>query len=234
MTISGVDVSSWQGSAIDWAAVTGAGYEFVLVKATEGTSYTNPDFAADWIGAQKAGMARGAYHFALPDVNAAADEAAYFLRAVGQLTPGDFLALDVEAGSGNLLPWVAAFLAAVQAAAGFKPLLYSRTEFMAAHNLLDASLADNGLWLAQYQSTQPPAPAPWQFVAIWQSGQGSVPGIAGLVDQDVFNGTRDQLLKYGAPPKPQPTNDDFEQLHRLVDAEPFDAGALVAYAGRFV
>lgn len=34
-------------------------------------------------------------------------------------------------------------------------------------------------------------------------------------------------------PPPTPTNDDLEQLHRLIDAQPFDAGALVQYAQAF-
>lgn len=205
MSLSGIDVSSWQGAAIDWNAVAGAGYAFSLAKATEGVGYVNPAFAAQWTGAQAAGLVRAAYHFALPNQNSAPDEAAYFLKAVaanGGLLPGDALALDVEAGNGDLLPWVSAFLQATEAAVGFKPFLYSRTEFMASHGLLDPSLADNGLWLAQYQAQQPPAPAPWEFVAIWQSGQGNVPGISGLVDLNTFNGDRTALLKYGAPPKP--------------------------------
>lgn len=206
MGLPGIDVASWQGAAIDWPAVAGAGYGFALIKASEGVVYANPTFAPDWTGARAAGLVRAAYHYAQPDRNSPQAEVGLFLtclQAGGGLATGDALALDVEAGSGDLLAWVQAWLAAVEAAVGFKPLLYSRTEFMAAHALLDASLADNGLWLAQYQSSQPPPPAPWAFVAIWQSGQGAVPGIAGPVDLDTFNGTRDQLLRYGKPAPPR-------------------------------
>ena len=43
--LNGIDVASHQhpgGAAIDWTAVKQSGQSFVFVKATEGTSYTNP------------------------------------------------------------------------------------------------------------------------------------------------------------------------------------------------
>src|SRR3989442_15667228 len=36
--LDGVDVSHWQGT-IDWSKVAGAGKTFVIMKATDGTSY---------------------------------------------------------------------------------------------------------------------------------------------------------------------------------------------------
>ena len=48
--ITGVDVASYQhpgGAAIDWGQVRSAGHRFAYVKASEGTSYTNPYFAQD-------------------------------------------------------------------------------------------------------------------------------------------------------------------------------------------
>lgn len=240
MGIAGIDCSSWQGSAIDWNAVYAAGYVFALIKATEGTTYVNPDFQAQWQSASAAGLVPFAYHFALPDQNRPQDEAAFFLDTVHKLVEmpvGSGFANDLEAGSGDLFPFADGWATTVEGREGFSPFLYSRTTFMAAHGLLDQRLTRCGLWLAQYQQTQPPAPAPWPVTAIWQSGQGSVPGITGLVDLNLFNGDLSQLKKYGKPQPPAPpvpTNDDFEQLHRLVDAQPFAAQALIAYAQRFV
>ena len=54
------------------------------------------------------------------------------------------------------------------------------------------------LWLAAYQASQPPPPAPWETVSIWQfTDTGAVPGISGAVDLNRFNGTREQLLALG-------------------------------------
>lgn len=202
VSISGIDVSSYQGT-VNWPAVAGAGYQFAAVKATEGVGYVNPFFAVQWAGAKQAGMVRIAYHFAQPSQSAAADEAAFFLSTVGRLEPGDGLALDLESGGGNLLSWALTFLRAVEAAVGFKPFFYSGLWFMQPAGLVGSpDLAQYGLWLAAYQANAPAPPAPWQFWAIWQTGQGSVPGVGGVCDLDVFNGTADQLRAYGMQVSP--------------------------------
>lgn len=58
------DISSHQSGA-DLAAYA-RGHRRILLKATEGTSYTNPHFAAWWRLSARLGLARGAYHFARP------------------------------------------------------------------------------------------------------------------------------------------------------------------------
>jgi hypothetical protein len=59
MTIYFPDVSSFQ------AGISFAGCCAVLIKATEGTGYTNPDFSPACARAHKAGAFTGAYHFLL-------------------------------------------------------------------------------------------------------------------------------------------------------------------------
>src|ERR1044072_249179 len=58
----GIDVSHWQGS-INWGSVAGSN-RFVYMKATEGTTYRDPNFNSYYTGSYNAGMIRGAYHFA--------------------------------------------------------------------------------------------------------------------------------------------------------------------------
>lgn len=58
----GIDVSDHQGT-IDWNAVRQAGQIFTFVKATDGITWTDPEFAANWSAAKAAGLLRGAYHF---------------------------------------------------------------------------------------------------------------------------------------------------------------------------
>ncbi len=41
--LTGCDISHWDG-AIDWPALKGGGINFVFVKATQGTTYIDPDF----------------------------------------------------------------------------------------------------------------------------------------------------------------------------------------------
>ncbi len=222
MTVLGIDIASYQGVP-DFAQVTGAGYRFVLNKATEGTTYTNPRFAVTWPAIAAAGLARGVYHFAQPDQNTAKAEAAYFVQAIGALAQGDVLALDIEAGSGDLSAWVLAWLQAVDAATGVTPIIYSSSSFMAAHGLTgDTALSGYGLWLAEYGVPTPTVPAPWGFWALWQnSGNGTVPGIVGACDIDEFNGTVAGFKAYGyqpAPVKPTPTNNDLVYLAKFLFA----------------
>src|SRR4029079_10563955 len=61
----GMDVSSAQGS-VDWQAAYNLGARFAYVKATEGTSYTNPSFAQQYNGSYNIGTIRGADDFAHP------------------------------------------------------------------------------------------------------------------------------------------------------------------------
>lgn len=215
----GVDVASYQGSP-DWDAVKAAGYAFAFTKVTEDDGYVNPFFARNWREIRRAGLYRGAYHFARPEGADAGQEADYFLDhvdAAGGLQTGDMLVLDLEAGTGDLGPWVLTFLHRCEDRAGFKPLVYTGAWFSGPHNLgAYPEIGQYGLWLASYQSTMPPAPEPWEFVAFWQfSDKGQVPGVVGNVDLNVFRGPLDRLPLYGKPgsipgpspepPKPEPT-----------------------------
>lgn len=217
MALGGIDVANHQGT-INWGAVAGAGVEFMIAKATEGTTFRDPFFGMNWSGAKLVGLARGAYHFARADLGTSPEgEADWFLSVVEPgLEVGDFLCLDIEDADAvhpqpaDLHGWVAAWVGRVTARAGFRPLLYSTASYLTAHNLAGkADLADCGLWLASWSDT-PPAkfpkpPPPWEFVAIHQwSSKGRVPGIAGDVDLDLFNGTVDRLRAYGKPAAPPP------------------------------
>ena len=96
--LPGLDVSSWQGN-VDWSSVAANGGRFAYVKATEGTTYTNPYFTQQYGGSFEAGLVRGAYHFALPDHSSGTAQADWFASHGGawsadnQTLPG---ALDIE------------------------------------------------------------------------------------------------------------------------------------------
>ena len=75
--VTGLDASDHQ-PVIDWSAVASGGARFAYIKATEGTGFVNPDFAAQYDGSYQAGLIRGAYHFALPGRSSGAAQASYF------------------------------------------------------------------------------------------------------------------------------------------------------------
>ena len=95
--VIGPEVSSHNqdaGGTVDWTVVHGAGgASFAFVKATEGGTYLNPSFASDFASIHKAGMIRGAYHYARPSGGTNAEitadataEASFFIRTTGPLT----------------------------------------------------------------------------------------------------------------------------------------------------
>lgn len=58
----GLDVSSHQGT-IDWRAVSADGITAAYIKASEGGTWKDKQFATNWKGASTAGLRVGAYHF---------------------------------------------------------------------------------------------------------------------------------------------------------------------------
>ncbi len=185
----GIDVSHFQGT-VDWQAVRQAGVEFAFVKATDGLTWVDPQWATNWPAMSAAGVLRGAYHFFEPGDDAA-EQADFFLQTVqpaaGDLPP----ALDVETVGGSsaaLWEGVETWLQIVASAVGAPPFLYLSPDF-AADNQAPASLAAYPLWVAEYGVSAPSLPAGWSDWLIWQSSEtGSVAGVTGSVDLDVSNG----------------------------------------------
>lgn len=60
--IKGVDVSSYQGD-IEWNILSSQNISFAFIKATEGSSHVDKNFAKNFEEAQKTSLAVGAYHF---------------------------------------------------------------------------------------------------------------------------------------------------------------------------
>ena len=203
--ILGLDVSAHQG-AVNFAAAKAAGRDFVVMKATEGVGWSDPTFATNRAAAHAAGLIVGIYHFASAGVPT--NEAAYFTGVVGNLQPGEFLVLDWETSfTGDHVAWCTAWLEAVRAKTGVAPLIYMNQSTVAGHNW--SALAQTyGLWLARYDN----APSVVDTVPYWgspamkqYSDAGSVLGVSGGVDVDVFYGSVQQLLAYGKGGTPTPT-----------------------------
>jgi GH25 family lysozyme M1 (1,4-beta-N-acetylmuramidase) len=189
-TIDGPDVSSYQhpnGVGINWAKVKAAGKDFAIIKATEGTYYTNPYFSTDYAHAHRAGLVRGSYHFARPGypLRTTADaQADFFVSKLGSsLTTAATLppALDLEVTGGlhrgALVTWAQLFLLRVRALTGRTPMIYTYPYFWSAALHDPAGLSRYPLWMASYDGAPPTPPTLWQFT----SGA-RVEGIRGKVD----------------------------------------------------
>ncbi|PXY31445.1 lysozyme [Prauserella muralis] len=202
--VLGHDVSGWQG-AVDWPKTAKAGAKFVYVKATEGTGYTSDDFTQQYNGSYEAGLVRGAYHFARPDVSSGAKQAAYFVAngggwsADGRTLPG---ALDMEynpygdtcygKSPAEMVAWIKDFSDAYKARTGRAPTIYTSTSWWeTCTGNSDVFGRTNPLWLARYAKQVGTLPAGWPTQTIWQfADSGSLPG-----DQNYFNGDIHQLTR---------------------------------------
>lgn len=187
MQLNVIDISSWQhpnGQEIDWEKVAASGIHGVVIKATQGTWYTNPFFKGDVEGATKAGILVGAYHFAEPARSGPDDQARYFHDAiVGLNLPlGGWLDLEETMPQGffELQNWADAFMAATdtpQVPSG----LYVNLDFA---NQMNGTGTVKRLWLANPSNDSNPY-HPYMV----QTGKGAVDGIVGAVDLDtIVNG----------------------------------------------
>ncbi|KAH7902799.1 glycoside hydrolase family 25 protein [Hygrophoropsis aurantiaca] len=205
-TISGIDVSSTQGRNINWSKVKSNGIHFAFVKATEGTSYVNPDFSSQYSGATKVGLIRGSYHFAHPGSSSGSAQATYFIKHGGGWSkdgitlPG---ALDFEAGCNGLshsamVAWIKSFSDRYHSSEGRYPILYIRTNWWKSCTGNSASFGSkNPLWLASWASSMGPLPAGWKSATFWQytNHSSSNPG-----DQNEFHGDLKALRKLALGP----------------------------------
>ena len=186
--IMGLDVSKYQGQ-IDFAAVAGAGYRYVLVKATQGVDYIDPNFKTNYQQAKAAGLLVGAYHYYMTD-DEPEPQFQNFSGNAGLLSGDLPPVVDIEALAKNSLPDLAQnlqqFLEQLEQHHGVKPIIYTGENF--ANQYLNG-LGAYPLWLAEYGVDSPTLPHGWQTWTFWQYSQSTtVAGIEGKVDGDRFNG----------------------------------------------
>ena len=200
--VYGDDVSAYQGN-VNWSQVVANGGKFTYIKATEGTYYTNPDFAQQYTGSYNAGLTRGAYAFAIPSYSSGTSQADYFASngggwsADGSTLPG---ALDIEynpygaecygLSQSAMVSWIQAFVNEYHARTGRWAVIYTTYGWWSTCTGNYGGFAGyDPLWIANYASTAGTLPAGWPFYTFWQyANAGTFPG-----DQDVFNGSQGNL-----------------------------------------
>lgn len=201
--VSGIDVSHFQDQ-IDWQQVRSVGVIFAFIKATEGTSHSDPQFAGNWHRAKAARVLRGAYHYFHPQVDPQR-QARFFLDKLngdpGELPPVLDLEVLTGASPGQVIAGAGRWMELVAAELDRSPVLYTGSAFWRRTLNNSTALSDYPLWIAHYTSaSNPVVPAAWPAWTFWQfSQQGRVAGISGDVDLDVFNGTVDDLQALCGP-----------------------------------
>lgn len=157
--IYGTDVSSYQPEQFPLELPDGTPIEFVMIKVTQGGTYTNPKWKAQAAWARQHGLAVGFYHF-----GEAGDQkvhAGRFLGVLGALYPGETLWYDWEGVA--LAPTNAekdAFILEVKRQRpGRKVGLYCNVDFW--KNRDTTSYHGDALWIASWAPGEPPIEASW-------------------------------------------------------------------------
>lgn len=200
----GIDVSHYQGT-INWASVKAAGISFAFIKATEGTSYKDPEFNANYLHAYNNKVIRGAYHFARPDLSSGASQATYFASHGGAWSADNLTLpgmLDLEGGcygksTSSMRSWILDFYTTYKSKTTRDIMLYTSPSWWNTCT---------GSWTGMYSrsplvvanwttASSPTIPAGFPYWTFWQyTDSGSVSGISGAVDRDRFSGDRSRLL----------------------------------------
>lgn len=219
--IRGIDVSKWQGT-IDWDKVKADGIQFVIIKATEGTSYVDPNFKKNVEGARRAGLVIGAYHYAHPDNNPQ-KEVEFFIKTTANISLDLPPVLDLEVNKGlnkaAVTQFAVQWLTAMEERIGRRPIFYSYTSFI--RDYIGTQLAAWPLWIAHYEVLQPSSNGVWSRWDIFQySSKGRVAGIHGNVDLNVME--QQFFARMGAQP---PDSNEQEEYRMSVE----DANKIIRF-----
>lgn len=187
--LKGIDVSRYQKTLKDFSK-----YDFVIIKATEGVTYTDPcldqhynNLHGSTDGKPDTKKLYGFYHFARPENNDAIAEAKHFLSKVGHHAGNALFVLDWEATALRYnISWAKKWMDYVYEQTGVRPLIYCSGSY--TKNLKPLLNANYGLWVAHYNVSKPTTGV-YPTYALWQYT--SKP-----LDMNYFNGTATQFKAY--------------------------------------
>ena len=205
--IHGIDISRYQGD-IDWRMVRESGsindcpISFVIIKATEGADRVDEKFEYNFNQSREHGFMRGVYHF-YSTKSSAEKQARHFISHVtldcGDLPP----VLDVEQKprtqtEQEFREGVLRWLDIIEKHYGVTPIIYTYYHFKLRY-LNDPAFDSYPHWIAHYNVDSLEYQGAWKF---WQhTDAGSLSGISGPVDLNIFNGSYADLqqLTINAP-----------------------------------
>lgn len=188
----GIDVSDWQGY-IDYIQVKNSGIEVVYIKASQGNNIKDPYFEINYENAKSNNLKVGFYHFlTATTVEEAEQQATFFASVISEKQADCKLAMDYEQFGGVSTEQVnqisMAFMQKVKELTKKQVIIYS--DLYNSENTFQSELVSQGeLWLAYYgdyrnlENTN----SSWNtFIGVQYTDQGSVAGINGNVDRDLF------------------------------------------------
>lgn len=201
--MNGIDISEYQRN-INLSLVA---CDFVIVKATEGKTYSDPCFFQHIENAKKLGKLLGFYHFARPENNNPHDEVVNFLNSVRGYIGEGIPFLDWESSGKYNVGWAKQWLDEFYSLTGVRPLIYMSESVTKAYDWSRVA-PDYRLWVAKYRDYEidynydmsragnPPKVGYWTNYEMWQwTSSGRLDGYPNNLDCDLFNGTADDWRK---------------------------------------
>lgn len=226
--MNGIDVSNWQ-RGIDVTQMHDV--EFVIAKATEGTTYVNPDCDRVYRDARASGKKTGVYHFARE--GDAIAQAKYFVDHISGYIGQSVLVLDYESFAVDQgVGWAKDWLDAVYNMTGVKPVIYMSNSVV--HRYDWTVVAKNySLWNAGYYAgyntiygfvDNPPLHydlgAFSDNTSLYQyTSSGRLNGWSGNLDLDIFYGNSsewDALAGYTSSDDYKPSEPNHRAEDRVI------------------
>lgn len=226
--MNGIDVSNWQ-RGIDVTQMHDV--EFVIAKATEGTSYVNPDCDRVYQDAKNSGKKTGVYHFARK--GDAIAQAKYFVDHISGYIGHSVLVLDYESSAVDQgVGWAKDWLDAVYNMTGVKPVIYMSNSVIHRYDWRSVS-EHYSLWNAGYYSgyntiygfvDNPPLRGSlgefYDNTVMYQyTSSGRLRGWSENLDLDIFYGDSadwDKLAGYVASDNYKPSEPNHKAEDRVV------------------
>lgn len=206
----GIDISNWQ-NGINLATVPS---DFVIIKATQGTSYVSPDFKRQIEQALSLGKYVGVYHYV--GGQGAAAEAKHFYSNIKLYIGKVIICTDWEKEQnsqwGNL-SYLDSFMKEINKLTGVPTLLYAS---QSGFPWSTASSNNGGTWVAQYANFNNTGyqDTPWNEGAYsctirQYTSAGRLSGWGGNLDLNKSYIDGSTWMKYACPtgekPQPEPT-----------------------------
>ena len=195
--VAGIDVSKHNG-VIDFGQVAADNYQFVFIKASEGKTYKDEAFDRNYRGACAAGLKVGAYHFFRKN-RTGLEQAENLLSIIGGKTLDLPVVIDLEDdwGNGVTVDRKTAVQRVMEMAKclndkGYKVMIYTNLDGYGKY--YKDILEDCDLWLCSFNSPDMMRYTGQRFQQY--SHEGSVAGVDGDVDLNVFMGDKDQWQRY--------------------------------------
>lgn len=195
----GVDVSSNNVHPINFGALYsylknlgGGGQPFCVVKAIQGTDYTNPDFTSDVAAAKAVGFAVAAYLMDEGTADPAGEEAKFKLVAGAAIAQFDDIELPDGLAQGVYITHVQALLSQAHV-----------IQYLNQSEVTAGFPEGAGLWLAQYNGQPGTTSNPCLIHQYTSSGV--IPGDAGQFDMNFWLGSETQFsTTFFSTPQPVP------------------------------